>query len=213
MKQQKTIVYANEFAPRDGVLRVHFIGHPSYEGKTDGFLIQYGSELYLIDGGYTTVTDVRDYLLGLRASFLKDHPELVEDPSCKLRLHWLLSHFHSDHALATIVQMMPDPYFSFGDLYLPPDATIHPDYTCPGFDGDENVRPKLAEALCSSTSNCSTPTTPTMISSKPMPGRLNVWMVPSSASCTTPLTNCFLLRLSMEEQRAKNSGAKTGMPS
>ena len=147
MKQQKTIVYANEFAPRDGVLRVHFIGHPSYEGKSDAFLIQYGSELYLVDGGFSAVTDTHAYLRRLRAELLKDHPALLEDPSCKLRLHWLLSHFHNDHSAAVIGQLIPDPFFEFGDLWLPPDATIHPDYTCPGFDGDLNMRPKLAAAL------------------------------------------------------------------
>ena len=147
MKTGKNITYANEFAAADGVLRVHFIGHPSYEGKSDAFLIQYGKEFYLVDGGYLPVVDTREYLLGLRASLLREHPEMVEDPSCKLRLHWLLSHFHTDHASVTIGQLMPDPFFEFGDLWLPPDATIHPDYTCPGFDGDENVRPKLAAAL------------------------------------------------------------------
>lgn len=147
MKNCAKVTYANEFAANDGVLRVHFIGHPSYEGKSDAFLIQYGSELYLVDGGFSAVTDTHAYLRRLRAELLKDHPALLEDPSCKLRLHWLLSHFHNDHSAAVIGQLIPDPFFEFGDLWLPPDATIHPDYTCPGFDGDLNMRPKLAAAL------------------------------------------------------------------
>lgn len=147
MKRCEKVLYANDFAANDDTLRVHFIGHPSYEGKSDAFLIEYGKELYLVDGGFSTVTDTRAYLHALRESLLCDHPELVEDTSCKLRLHWLLSHFHNDHSAAVIGQLIPDPFFEFGDLWLPPDATIHPDYTCPGFDGDENMRPKLAAAL------------------------------------------------------------------
>jgi len=147
MKSDKAIFYANEFASNDGKLKVHFIGNPTFEGKSDGFLLQYGKELYLIDAGEPQTEDTLAYLLALRADLLREHPEYLEDENCKLRLHWLISHFHTDHVGVGIRQLMPNPYLSFGDLWLPPDATVHPDYTCPNFDGDESNRPRFAKAL------------------------------------------------------------------
>ena len=53
----------------------------------------------------------------------------------------------------------------------------------------------------SNTSNCSVPTTPTTTSSKPLSGILKIWMAPSCAICSTPLTNClrFIVSLGDDE--------------
>ena len=48
----------------------------------------------------------------------------------------------------------------------------------------------------SSTSNCSTPTTPTITDSIPAFGSRKIWMAPSCAICSTPLTNCLRLSVS-----------------
>ena len=48
----------------------------------------------------------------------------------------------------------------------------------------------------SSTSNCSTPTTPTITDSIPAFGSRKIWIAPSCAICSTPLTNCLRLSVS-----------------
>ena len=44
-------MYANDFAVRDGILRVHLIGHGEEPPKSDAFLLEYNGALVLIDGG------------------------------------------------------------------------------------------------------------------------------------------------------------------
>ena len=65
----------------------------------------------------------------------------------------------------------------------------------------------------SSTSNCSTPTAPTMTSSMPLFGSWKIWMAPSCAIWVTPLTNCLRFMVSTCEITEKCSGANVGMPS
>ena len=64
----------------------------------------------------------------------------------------------------------------------------------------------------SSTSICSTPTTPAIISSRPMLGRLKVWIAPSWLSWLMPFKNCLRFMESSGETRQKYSGANSGMP-
>ena len=64
----------------------------------------------------------------------------------------------------------------------------------------------------SSTSICNTPTTPAIISSRPMLGRLKVWIAPSWESWFTPFRNCLRFIESSGLTRLKNSGANSGMP-
>ena len=68
-------------------------------------------------------------------------------------------------------------------------------------------------SLYFSTSNCSTPTTPTMISSIPLWSSWNICMAPSWAIWVIPFTNCFLFMVSTCLTLAKCSGAKVGIPS
>ena len=116
--------YANDFCKKDGKLRVHFIGHPANNGhyKTDAFVFEYNGSYTLIDGGINHITVCLDYLMKLRESLLEEHTELVDDESCKLKINWIISHFHSDHVLATLKQVMPSPFIEFNDIYLPPDC-------------------------------------------------------------------------------------------
>ena len=64
-----------------------------------------------------------------------------------------------------------------------------------------------------STSNCSTPTTPTMISSIPVLYSWKIWIAPSCAISLMPLMNCLRFIVSSWRTRAKCSGAKVGIPS
>lgn len=141
-------ILANSFAAKEPILRLHCISHRTLPNeKSDAFLFEYCGEFYLIDGGLFEATYVVDYLLGVRRSLLKDHPELVDDPSCKLRLNSIVSHFHEDHVGALIGKLIPNPFFEFGAFYLPPDAAVAPEYAVPKKDGDEKLRPMFRAAL------------------------------------------------------------------
>ena len=47
---------------------------------------------------------------------------------------------------------------------------------------------------------------------KPEFGTLKIWMAPSWAICSVPLTNCLRFMESLADTRQKCSGAKVGMP-
>ena len=74
-------------------------------------------------------------------------------------------------------------------------------------------QPYSFSSLYLSTSNCSTPTTPTMISESPAVYSWNIWIAPSWAICVTPFTNCFRFILLSCTTLQKCSGANVGMPS
>ena len=141
------MIYANDFHKNDGCLRVHFIAHPANTGhyKTDAFVFEYNGSYTLIDGGINHITVCLEYLKRLRAELIGDRTELLDDESCKLKIDWMISHFHADHVSATIRQVMPCPFIEFNDIYLPPDCGIDQKYNPQDMDGDEKYRPKFFE--------------------------------------------------------------------
>ncbi len=142
------MIYANDFAAKTGRLRAHFIGHrPGPHKKSDAFLVEYDGEFTLIDGGYPGVEAGLNYLLGIRALLLADHPELIDDESCKLRLTWFISHFHVDHVGHTFESIVPCPFIKIERIVVPPDTTIDQKYNPENCDGDEKYRPILAECI------------------------------------------------------------------
>lgn len=142
------ICFANDFAEKKEILRLHCISHKTiHDAKSDAFLFEYAGTLFLIDGGMPEATFVYEYLLNLRREWLKDHPELMEDESCKLRLSWIVSHFHTDHVGAMINTLIHSPYLTFDHFYYSPDTDIFEEFQDPTLDGDEKLRPLLREAL------------------------------------------------------------------
>ncbi len=142
------MVFANDYAAKNGRLRVHFIGHEQGKfKKTDAFLVEFDGEFTLIDGGMKSVQAGITYLKAIRAALLSEHPELIEDEACKLRLTWFISHFHVDHIAHTIYDILPCPFFKIERIVVPPDTTIDPKYNTADADGDEKYRPILAAAI------------------------------------------------------------------
>ena len=137
---------ANTFAPKDGNLRVHLIGHGNPQ-KSDSFVWEYNGAVYLIDGGIHTADDSLRYLMGLRASMLSDHPELIEDTSCKLRITVMASHCHVDHIGALFSLIFPSPFIEVDTFYIPPASQMDARYNLKDTNGDIKYRPKLDEAL------------------------------------------------------------------
>lgn len=144
MKEQ---LYANDFAPRDGILRLHCLSHEEEIVKADSFLLEFNGKLWLIDGGMSGSSVTRDYLDALRVRWLMSAPAGTENDDVRLKLDWFVSHFHVDHAAAMIDMILPSGIVELGTLYLPPDSAYTPRPGGRGLDGDEKYRPLLAEAL------------------------------------------------------------------
>ena len=142
----KKIIFANQLAPKDGILRLHCLSHEAEHVKADSFLLELDGMLWLIDGGVTGSKVTLDYLTALRDSWLSGS-ELEGENAPPLRLDWVVSHFHVDHVGAMISDILPSGIVSLGTLYLPPDSAYTPPVGGRGVDGDEKFRPLLAEAL------------------------------------------------------------------
>ena len=148
MPDISNVIYANDFAVKEPILKLHCISHKTLRNhKSDAFVFEYCGEFYLIDGGLPEATYVVSYLLEIRKSLLKDHPEHLSNPRCKLRLNWIISHFHTDHVGAVLKKLMPNPYFAFADIYSPPDSNIAEEYQIHEKDGDEQLRPQMQKVL------------------------------------------------------------------
>lgn len=136
-------MYVNELAQREGLLRVHLIGHGEEPSKSDAFLLEYNGSFVLIDGGMVDCPISLDYLMEIRRTLLADHPELLEDSACRLRIRVMISHCHRDHVGALCSHVFPSPYIEIEELYMPPDSCLDEKY---GLSGDLKYRPQLAEA-------------------------------------------------------------------
>lgn len=136
------MMYANDLAVKDGILRVHMIGHGEEPPKSDAFLLEYNGEFVLIDGGLVDCPAALDYLMDIRRTLLLEHPELQEDSSCRLKIRVMISHCHRDHVGALCTHVFPSPYIEVSELYMPPDGRLDPRF---GLTGDAKYRPELAE--------------------------------------------------------------------
>ena len=134
---------ANDFAARDGILRVHLIGHGEEPPKSDAFLLEYNGSFTLIDGGLSGCPASLEYLLNIRRKLLSDHSARQEDTNCRLRIRVMISHCHRDHLGALVTHVFPSPFIEVEELYLPPDGGLDEKY---GLSGDIQYRPGLHEA-------------------------------------------------------------------
>ena len=137
-------MYANEFAKKDGLLRVHLIGHGEEPPKSDAFLLEYNGALVLIDGGLFDCDSSLRYLLAVRRTFLAEHEPLWYDTDCRLRISVMISHCHRDHIGALITGVFPSPYIEVDTVYMPPDGGLDVRY---GKSGDVKYRASLARAI------------------------------------------------------------------
>ncbi|MBQ9080397.1 MAG: hypothetical protein IJY27_04920 [Clostridia bacterium] len=138
--------YANEFAPRDGKLRVLCLHHEQTVFKADSYLFELDGQLWLLDGGMKNSHVTHEYLVALRRRWLES-AGLDESSELPLKLDWFVSHFHIDHVSVMIEQIIPDARFELGTLYLPPVTVLDPAYCVNGTNGDAKYRPLLAKAL------------------------------------------------------------------
>lgn len=140
-------MFANDFAPHDGILRVHLIAHGVDPAKSDAFLLEYNGTYLMIDGGSSATDAALQYLLGVRRALLAEHPERIADETCRLHLDLIATHCHVDHVGAWHKSILRSPYIEIGMVRMPPDSAMAPCHVGPGVDGDAKYRPKIARAL------------------------------------------------------------------
>lgn len=136
------MIYANDYAARDGVLRLHLIAHGPAVKKADAYLIALDGEFYLIDGGMTDDTATYEYLIRLWAALLDRAP--AEAAHAPLKLNWVVSHFHQDHVAATMQYVLRDRRIVLDRVYLPPKTVLDPVHIN---NGDLKYRGKLLDLL------------------------------------------------------------------
>jgi len=139
--------YANDFVTRDGNLKIYLLSNHSAVQKNDAFIIEYEGEILVVDGGMNGINETQKKLLELRKKYLTAHPELADSVTCKLKINWFASHFHKDHVLDFIHDIIPDPYIEIDNIYIPPEtAYVLPHEGCE-LDGDKEFRPVLMDQL------------------------------------------------------------------
>lgn len=136
------MLYANDCAPRDGVLRLHLIAHDPQVKKADAYLIALDGEYYLIDGGMTDDITAYAYILRLRAALLENAP--ADAAHAPLRLNWVVSHFHQDHIAANLQYLLRDRRIAYDRIFLPPRTALDPKYPD---NGDTKYRDKCLDII------------------------------------------------------------------
>lgn len=116
------MLYANDYAPRDGVMRLHLIQNDPAIAKGDAYAVTLDGSVFLIDGGMTGDVSSYAYLLRLRETWLKSAP--AEARSAPLRLSWIVSHFHNDHVDSPLRITLLDRRISLDCIYLPPHTAL-----------------------------------------------------------------------------------------
>lgn len=99
----------------DGVLRAIMVSHPADVMKSEAFIFVLNCQVLLLDGGMTGCTEAYDRLMKLRENIA---------PGGKLRLTWVLSHYHVDHVATVLEKIISDPAFEFETIYLPPKVNL-----------------------------------------------------------------------------------------
>ncbi len=140
-------MFANQFAKNDGKLKVAFLAPPSEHKKSDAFILQYGKEIFTIDGGMEGTHYFNDHLMKMRAELLKDHPELIDDSSCKLRITCIISHFHTDHVCGLLDNVIPNEYISISAIYYGGPLRVDPEIDKISRNGDVIYRARLEEII------------------------------------------------------------------
>lgn len=115
MNERKSYFPVNTLAPSDN--RVTVFAKKVVGKKSDGFAIVNGSKVFVIDVGKAEDTELIDFLIGLRESWLA-RKSLVPGEVAKLELTLIVSHAHPDH-IAALPLLLADKRFCVTDIYAP----------------------------------------------------------------------------------------------
>lgn len=119
---------ANEFARKDGILRVRCVGHAvGRHPKSDAFIITLNDRVWLIDGGMRGNYDAYERLLDLREAWIGKKSSGVDDETCKLHITCLISHFHVDHVQELVSHILKSPYIAVDEIVFPPETALRPE--------------------------------------------------------------------------------------
>lgn len=140
-------MYLNDFMPLDAGLRVWAVGHSEDVKKADCFVLMYGKEIYLIDGGIHGSYHAIKFLLDFRRRLTNKSLAMAIDSDYKLKLNLVVSHFHNDHVEALIESILPSPYLEFDNVYLPDVCGVPEEFNKIAKNGDRYYRNKVYELL------------------------------------------------------------------
>lgn len=140
-------MYLNDYMPLDAGLRVWAVGHSEDVKKADCFVLTYGNEVYLIDGGIHGSYHAIKFLLDFRRRLTNKNLAMAIDSECKLKINLVVSHFHNDHVEALIESILPSPYLEFDNVYLPEVCGVPEHFNEIAKNGDRYYRNKLYELL------------------------------------------------------------------
>lgn len=140
-------MYVNDFMPLDAGLRVWAVGHSEDIKKADCFVITYGNEVYLIDGGIHGSYHAIKFLLDFRRKLTNKNLAMAIDSDWKLKLNLVISHFHNDHVEALIESILTSPYLEFGNVYVPDICGVPEHFNEIAKNGDRYYRTKIYELL------------------------------------------------------------------
>lgn len=115
MKEHKNYFPVNTLAPTDKQITV-FV-KKVVGSKSDGFAIVDNGKVFVIDVGKADDTELIDFLIELRKSWLGDTRLLVGEVA-KLELTLIVSHAHPDH-IAALPLLLEDDRFCVTDIYAP----------------------------------------------------------------------------------------------
>jgi len=138
-------MYANDFAIKNGKLKVDFLYVPNRKGS-DAFLAGCDGEYFLLDGGNDN-TIALEKLIEIRADLLSSYKGNDTD-SIKLKLNLIISHFHVDHVTALYKYIIPNKYIEIDNVYLGVTSVLgKSDYFDSAKNGDITFRVWVLEAL------------------------------------------------------------------
>ena len=140
-------MYLNDNMPLDAGLRVWAVGHSEDIKKADCFVLTYGNEVYLIDGGIHGSYHAIKFLLDFRRRLTNKNLAMAIDSACKLKINLVVSHFHNDHVEALIESILPSPYLDIDNVYLPDVCGVPEEFNKIAKNGDRYYRNKIYEQL------------------------------------------------------------------
>jgi len=141
MKQEKSYICVNEYAPVDENTYLYFkkVGMQ----KSDGFALINGGEVYVIDGGKGDDEGMLNFLISLREKWLGDRPD-----AARLEIHMIISHPHADH-IGILPALMSDSRFCVLSIHAPERSYRSKDVAdaLPSLTAEENKMDILLEHL------------------------------------------------------------------
>ena len=115
------MIRVNDFAPSSEPMTL--FGKRVTTKKSDGFAAIFERTVLVVDSGTEDDYGILNYLLGLRETWLSQHPHLLEDPQAKLAISLFITHAHKDH-IPAVFHLVRHPFIWVEKVFAPPRADL-----------------------------------------------------------------------------------------